>query len=232
MTKEMTMTEYTKIFHKNRLPVENAAGGKKRLYIISAAAGAAAGGVLLTQAAGLLLAVLSPGVRTGWVPPIQDNWLMVIFKLHAGFEGVHPDLLYGRNLVDLAVLALVAVTVLGLYTALRETSKIASLIALVQPFLGIVLFTATALAGRCALMGAVLVISGVMLRTQLFGKSTAAMGLLSGVLLLAGDFGVGVAPSNALAVLTGIGYGLLVTWLFLAARRLFQLGLGESGGAK
>jgi hypothetical protein len=73
-------------------------------------------------------------------------------------------------------------------------------------------------------MGAGLVISAVMLRTNIFNKVTAFMGLLSGILLLVGDISVGIAPSNIIAILTGIGYMLLMTWFFLIAWRLLQLG--------
>jgi hypothetical protein len=44
---------------------------------------------------------------------------------------------------------------------------------------------------------------------------------------LAGDFGTTEnSPSTIVAVLIGIGYVLLMTWFFLIARRLFQLGQG------
>jgi len=231
MIKEMKMTEFAKPIYTNRPTVETAAIRGNLLYTISAAAGVAAGGLLLVAVVDLVLAVLPPGSSTGWMPRIQDNWLLVIYKLHAGFDGIYPDLLYRRNLPDMAVLALAAVMALGLYAALRGTGKTASLIALAQPFLGIVLFTATASVGRCAVMGSGLVFSGIMLRSRLFSKPTAALGLLSGGLLLAGDFGAGTAPSNVLAVLTGIGYLVLVAWLFLASRRLFQLGQVDRGGA-
>ena len=75
-------------------------------------------------------------------------------------------------------------------------------------------------------MGAGLVISLVMLRSRshVFGKVTAYMGVLASVLLLVGDFSIGMAHSNIIATLIGIGYVLLMTWFFLIARRLFQLG--------
>jgi hypothetical protein len=124
-------------------------------------------------------------------------------------------------------MALVATTYLGLYAALRRTSRIWSIIAAVMPFLGIVVFIATRIAGRSGVMGAGLVISFVMLRSNSFGKVTAFVGILSSALLLAGDFGTTESsPSTIVAVLIGIGYVLLMTWFFLIARRLLQLGHG------
>ena len=165
-----------------------------------------------------------PGTTSSLLTLFQNNWLVVIFKLHAGFNGIESNLLYELKLLDIVIMAFVATTCLGLYVALRRTSKIWSAIAAVQPIVGIVLFIATKTAGRSAVMGAELVISAVMLRTTLFNKLTAFLGMLSSVLLLVGDFSVGITHSYVIAILTGIGYVLLMTWFFLIARRLFQLG--------
>ncbi|RPI30094.1 MAG: DUF4386 family protein, partial [Chloroflexota bacterium] len=81
--------------------------------------------------------------------------------------------------------------------------------------------------GRCGVMGAELIISIVMLKSQRFGKGIAWAGIISSVLLLAGDMGTSMAPSTILAVLMGIGYILLMLWLFLVAGKLFSLGSGS-----
>jgi hypothetical protein len=189
-------------------------------------------GVWLLMAISPITEGLQPDVTNGWFSLFQNNWLMVIFKLHAGFSGIQIDLLHGLNFPDLAILALVGTMYLGLYAALRRTSRIWSIIALAQPFLGTVLFIATKTAGRCTVMGAGLVISVVMLRSNIFRKATAYMGILASVLLLAGDFSVGIPHSNIVATLFGIGYVLLITWFFLIARRLFQLVRIAQGDAK
>ena len=99
-----------------------------------------------------------------------------------------------------------------------------------MPFLGIVIFIATRIAGRSGVMGAGLVISFVMLRSNSFGQVIAFVGILASVLLLAGDLGTTEnSPSIIVAVLIGIGYVLLMTWFFLIARRLLQLGQGVLG---
>jgi hypothetical protein len=200
------------------------------LYQVSGAASLILGVLFLIAMTSLFAAGLQPGTINGWLSPFQNNWLVVLFKLNAGFDGVQFDLLYGLNPLDIAIMALVATTYLGLYAALRRTSRIWSIIAAVMPFLGIVVFIATRIAGRSGMMGAGLVISFVMLRSNIFGKVTAFVGILSSVLLLAGDFGTtGNSPSTIVAVLIGIGYVLLMTWFFLIARRLLQLGQGVLG---
>lgn len=208
---------------------------RKGLYNVGGAAALIAAALFLIAAIELLFTRLRPGVT-----PLMDNWLVVIFKLHTGFSGVQIDRLNVFNYLDLALLALVGVTVLGLYAALKDVSKIWSVIALIQPFLGMALFIATKNAGRSSVMGAVMVISVVMLQSNMrssmqgnmrhecFHKGLGYMGILAGVLLFIGDLTAGVLHSNMIAYLFSIGYVLLILWLFLVARRLFQLGHIES----
>lgn len=195
------------------------------LYRISGAAALIIGMVLLVGMIRLIAAVLQPITPNSWLSPLQDNWLIVIFKLHAGFGGIQIEMLQILNFLDLAILVLVATMYLGLYVALQRTSKIWSIIAAIQPFLGIVLFITTQSAGRSTVMGAGLVISFVMLRSDVFNKATAYIGILASVLVLVGDLSAGVVPPlTIVATLFGIGYGLLMAWFFSIARRLFQLG--------
>ena len=195
----------------------------RNLYLVSGAAALSIGIILLDAILDLIRSVIQPGSTNGWLSLFQNNWLIVIFKLQAGFDGIHPDLLFQLNLVDMVLLVLVSISFISLYLTLKSTSRIWSFIALVQPFLAILLFIVTKTAGRCGVMGAVLVISIVMLRNKFFAKPIAFVGILSSVLLLSGDFGVELAPSNILAILMGIGYVLLTTWFFLIGWKLFQL---------
>jgi hypothetical protein len=129
----------------------------------------------------------------------------------------------GVNPLDVSILALAAIVHLSLFAALRPTSKIWSVVAVVQPFLAIALFLITALLGRSAVMGAGLVISCVMLRSNIFSKTIALTGILASVLLLIGDFGTTPnSYSSTLAILIGIGYVLLVIWFFLVGQRFFR----------
>jgi len=194
---------------------------------VSGAASLILGVLFLIAMTSLFTAGLQPGTINGWLSPFQNNWLVVLFKLNAGFDGVQFDLLHGLNPLDIAIMALVATTYLGLYVALRRTSRIWSIVAAVMPFLAIVVFIATRIAGRSGVMGAGLVISFVMLRSNIFSKVIAFVGILASVLLLAGDLGTTEnSTSTIVAILIGIGYVLLMTWFFLIARRLFQLAQG------
>ena len=192
------------------------------LYIISTAAAWILGWLLVVAVLELVLTFLQPAIANRWLTLLQHNWLVVIFKLHAGFREVQPSLLSRVNLLDLVILVLTAAMYVGLYTALRNTSKVWSCMALAQPILGIVLFLATKSAGRSSVMGAELVISLVMMTSKVFNKRIAYVGVLSSILLLVGDLGVSMAPSLILAVVTGTGYLLFVIWLWLVGRRLIQ----------
>lgn len=198
------------------------------LYNVGGAAGVMTGIILLTAMICLIISVLQPNARSGWLLSFQNIWLVEIFKLHSGFNGVHITSLHVLNYLDIAILAIVGTMYLGLYHAFKRTSKIWALIAAIQPFLGIVIFIATKNAGRSGVMGAALVISVVMRRSCIFNKPTAYIGILTSVLLLVGDFSAGVIPpSTVIATLVGIGYVLLMMWHFLVARKLFQLGMSE-----
>lgn len=194
------------------------------LYRVSAVAALIVGGFLSAALIELTVTVHQPAITSGWPSLLQDNWLILIFKLHAGFDGVRSDVLHGLNLLDVVILALVGAMCFGLYAALRDTSKIWISIASALPFIGLILFSVTKIAGRSSVMGAALIISLVMLRNNIFNKVTAYVGILASVLLLAGDFSVGIPHSTMIAALFGIGYVLLTAWFFLVGRRLSQFG--------
>ncbi len=195
--------------------------GSQNLYRIAGAAALMAGALFLVALVDLVIAGVT---SAGWLSLLQDNWLVVLFQLNAGLNAVRYDLLNQLNLLDMAILALTATMYLGLYAALRRTSRIGAIIAALQPFLGLVLFIATKSAGRSAVMGAALVISLVMLRSHIFGKAIASLGILASLLLLVGDLGTTPdSPSNLLAISIGIGYVLLATWFLLIGARLLHL---------
>jgi hypothetical protein len=223
------MTSQLQVNHREDAYTQTAESNRKSLYLAGSVAALMAGLLLLLAMISLVSSAIQPGVMIGWLLPFQDNWLIVIFKLHAGFGDTQINLLHILNFLDLAVLALVGTMLLGLYAAIRRISRVWSMIALALPFLGMVLFIATKTAGRSAVMGAVLIVSIVMLRNKIFNRATAYMGIMASLLLLLGDFTAGVLHSNIITALFGIGYLLLMTWIFLIARRLFQLGQNAKG---
>ncbi len=221
-----------KSFNQNTDLVETTTGRWSWLYPLSSTAALLAGALFLAAAAGYVASRIAPGTLVGWVWPFRSNWLIVLFELHAGLAGAQSGQLQGLNLADTVSLALVAVTYLGLYAALRKSSRIGSIVALTQALLAPVLFVATQSAGRSGVMGAGLVASVIMLRGKDFGKVPAFTGIGASALLLLSDFSVGLTHSKIIAGLTGLGYGLLIAWLFLVAWRLFQLRRAGHGSAK
>jgi hypothetical protein len=76
-------------------------------------------------------------------------------------------------------------------------------------------------------------ISMVMLRGQVFNKATAYVGILGFGLLLIFEVCSSFVPASDVAMIFAMSGGLLVmAWYILIARRLFQLGLSDRGGAK
>jgi hypothetical protein len=201
------------------------------IYKISGAAALVTGILFLTAMISLIAAVLRPGATNNWLSPFENNWLIVIFKLHAGLLDIHDDPLHGLNLLDMVILALVAIICFGLRAALRKARRTWILIAFALSLITIILFIATQIAGRSTVMLSVLIFSFVMLRNNIFGKTTIYAGILAGIFLFAGDLSVGI-HSNIITILFGIGYVLLTTWFFLVAQRLFHLGQTVQGGSK
>ena len=181
---------------------------------------------------GIIAVGRQPATANDWSTPFQNNWLVVLFKLNAGFSGVQPDLLHVLNLLDIVIMALFGTVFLALYVALRRTNKVWSVVATSLPFLGIAIFLITSTAGRSGLLVGGLIISAVMLRSRIrgFSKVSAYVGIGASVLLFfAGDIGTAIfSTSNIIAILIGIGYVLWMIWFCLIARKLFQLGQGVS----
>jgi len=200
----------------------------KSLYKVGGAAALIVLVLFLIGIVGIITVDRQPTAANGWLTPFQNNWLVVLFKLNAGFSGVQPDLLHVLNLLDIVIMALFGTMFLALYVALRRTSRTWSVVAASLPFLGIAIFLITSTAGRSGLLVGGLIISAVMLpsRTRLFSKASAYVGIAaSAVLFFIGDIGTTIfSSSNLIAILIGIGYVLWMIWFFLIARELFQLG--------
>ena len=202
----------------------------KSLYRVGAAVALTVLVLFLIGIIGTIYQALQPNTTNGWFTQLQNNWLIVLFKLNAGFSGVQPDLLNVLNLLDFVIMALFCTMFLALYVALKSTSRIWSLIATSLPFLGILVFLITRTAGRSTLLIAGLIISAVMLRSKIFSKPTAYVGIVASVLLFfAGDIATAIFfSSNIIAVLIGTGYVLWMIWFNLITRTLCQLSRGIS----
>ena len=209
----------TQELHKQFSNVEQENSRWKNLYKVCSAASLILCVLFLITALGFIISIIWTGTNRCWFSLLQSNWLIVIFKLHAGFIDIHDDPLHGLNLLDIFILALFSFMSFGLSTALKKTSKIWSLIAFILSLVTIILFITTQIAGRSTVMLSVMIFSFVMLRYKIFSKVTIYAGILASVFLFVGDLSVSV-HSNIITILFGIGYVLLTTWFFLIARTL------------
>ncbi len=208
------------------------------LYRIGGAAALVVTALLLVGLLGLVGTALSPGTTNGWSLPLQNNWLVVIFKLLAGYGGDQLGQLHLVNGLDLAILVLAGLVCVSLFAALRRDRIIwlvVLFVAATSPFTGIALFVATRSAGRTGVLGAVLIISIVMLRRAVFSRRLAYAGVVAGALLATGDVCAGSVPPLTpplaiVAALFGAGYLLLIIWLLLVAGGLFGLSRDASEG--
>lgn len=181
--------------------------------------------LFLVGAIAIVSTASNPTGTNGWIAPIQSNWLVTLFKVNVPASGVTSAALTVLNPLDLGIMLLFSMLSFTLNYALRDTSRAWSLVALSMPLLGIPVFLATDTAGRSALLVSAFVFSIVMIRSDIFYRPTAYVGLAASALLfLGGDIATAVFhPSSAIAGLLAIGYVLWVIWLLLITVRVFQL---------
>jgi len=177
-----------------------------------------------------LLALFAIGITgvdvlAGQFAFLQNNWLIVLFKLNVQFYNAQRNMLNVFNVLDLTIMVLFCILFLALNVALYRSHKTWSAIATSLPFLGIVLFVITHTAGRSGLLIGVLIFSIVMLGSNDFDKICAYLGIAASALLfIAGDIGTTFFPSSVvIAALIGIGYILWIIWLALIGWKFFQL---------
>jgi hypothetical protein len=194
----------------------------KSLYRVGGAAALIVAVLFLIAISDLITA----DIQTGTI--FQNNFLVLIFKLHAGFSGVQEESLEGRNLLDMTIVALVGTMSLALYPALKRVNKDWAIVATSLPFIGLALFIITHEIGRSGIIAAGLINAVIMLRSDIFSKRTAFVGILANVFLLVGDVGTAFSYSNIFAISMSIGYALFLIWCILIGRRLFHLGQGIS----
>jgi hypothetical protein len=198
----------------------------KKIYLLTGTTTLMLGILFLISAISFITSSILAGTNFGWYSALQNNWLIVIFKLHAGLINIQNNPLHGLNLLDIIILVVFSVTCLGLYINLKKSSKIWSLIALTFSLIAIILFLVTQIAGRSTVMLSVLIFSLVMIKDKIYSKVTIYTGMLASVFLFADDLSVGI-HSNVITILFGIGYILLTLWFFLISRTLLWLGNHE-----
>jgi hypothetical protein len=178
------------------------------------------GGVAAILTAALLLTGL-----LGWAIAPQGlgprNWLVVLFQINAGINHVSADMLRLLNPLDVAILAFVGLTYLGLRRSYAGTRGALLVLAAALPFIGIPVLLVTGLAGRSSVMAAGVVAAATMLRSR-DSRRLGYLGLLANGLLLAGDVMTGASQAPFVAALLGFGYLLLLPWFLMVGIRLLR----------
>ena len=195
------------------------------LYKITGAAALTAGLLLVIGLLNLAASFWQAEAALRWLTVLGNNWLILIFKLHAEFSDVYTEMLRGSNPLDMFFLITVGLISFGLSTVHQKARKVILLIAGVLSAIGLLLYFATQMAGRSTVMVVVLIISLVMPGNGNFGKAVVYTGVAAGILLLVGDITVGM-KSSVITFLFGAGYVFLVVWFFLIAKIFFSLGVG------
>jgi len=143
---------------------------------------------------------------------------MTIFTLQANIINNH-DNLSGINLYDIGIIFLFIFVCLALFEKFKYQYKVMFLISILLLILGLVIFVITNLAGRSAFMVSGLIISCLFFSKNTQSKIAGLTGIIANILLLAGDFTVG-ANIKIIPFLFGVGYLLLIIWIFMIARIL------------
>lgn len=167
------------------------------------------------------MAEFYPTIDNKIISLLSGNWLLTIFKIHAGIISNDPNPLFGINLYDIFILILFLIVCASLFKISYRKNRIWFIISMTLLFLGIIVYFLTQLAGRSAFMASGIFISIPLIRV--FKNKTAGLtGISSNLLLLVGDFTVGPQLSF-IAPLFLCGYLLLIFWFFTISKILSQL---------
>lgn len=207
---------------KNTLVAGTArAPGARFVHIVGGGAGLLCCLLLALGVVGVLMRGLPLQGSNGLRAQYESNWLVTLFRLHFRAEGAESGMLLGIRLVDVLVMSFTVLLSFGLWFELRKTSRIWSLIGMIVPVAGFILFIATQLSGRSTVMATVLVLSIIMIWSSRFGRSAAFIGIPAATLLLIGDVTESL-HSRTIALLFAIGYVLLLVWFALVGLRLLR----------
>jgi hypothetical protein len=195
--------------------------GIRLIFRIAGIAGIACSLLLVTAFVSVIVRGMKAAVANGWLGGLQSNWLVTLFKLHSGVDGITNGMLHGVALTDVVILVLTTVVGVGLWVLLKSTTPAWSLVGMFLPVLGLILYIATQLTGRSAVMAAVLLFALIALWRSGLGRVAPYIGIIAAVLLLLGDF-TEPLHSRIIAVLFGVGYTCLIAWFVLTGIKLVQ----------
>ena len=144
-----------------------------------------------------------------------------MIKLHAEYSESLNKLLQNVNILDMSILVFVCLTVIAFYPTLRNVNGTLAIIAICQPFIGILLFLVTQEIGRTATFSTALTISAIILWKDR-SDTSALLGVISTGLILIPDISFMFIYSEIMAVIMSTGYLLFIPWWFLSSLNLFQ----------
>ena len=177
------------------------------------------GTAILILTAFFLIAIIE--IITGWFELFQNNFIIQLIKIHA--EIIDEELLVGINSLDMTILILFTIMTITLYPVLNQINKAWTIIALSQPFIGITLFIITQEPGRTVVFSTGLTISIIFLRSDIFNKKIAYIGILANSLLLIQDLSLAFFYSIVMGIIMSIGYIILILFYILIAWKLYIL---------
>jgi hypothetical protein len=196
--------------------------GVRLICRLAGVAAIACSALLIGAVAAVLARGLQANIPSSMLGHLGSNWLVTLFKLHYKVDGITSGMLHGIRLTDMAILALTAIMGVGLWFMLHSTSMTWSFVGMALPITGIIIYIITQLAGRSAVMAAVLVFSLVALWSPVLGRLVPYIGILAAALLLLGDF-TEPLHSKFIAALIATGYVLFAVWFVLVGIRMIRI---------
>lgn len=172
--------------------------------------------IFLTAATFTCLTQIWQGMDSKIISMISSNWLITIYKLHSKTINIETDPLTGVNLYDIIILTLFILICICLLITNKNQKRVWFLTSISLLFLGILLFLITKISGRSSFMAAGINISVILLTKGFNYKIAGSIGLVANILLLIGDFIVGT-NLKSISILFGLGYVLMIIWIFLIA---------------
>ena len=192
----------------SRVSVSFESAGARLFGRIAGIAGIVCSLLLFTALVAVVVRGVNSSILNRELGGLLNNWLVTLFKLHFGVDGITNGMLRGVALTDVVILLLTTAVGVGLWFVLKSTTMAWSIVGMVLPVLGLILFIATQLAGRSAVMAAVLFFALITLWSSGFDRIAPFIGIIAAVLLLVGDF-TEPLHSKVIALLVIVGYALL-----------------------
>jgi len=169
---------------------------------------------------GMGFTIANININNATINSINDNWLVVLFRINIPMSGIGPEKLGELHAIDFIIMLLMGLMFIGLIIKLKKINKVWIIIAGSFPFIGAILLYITKTAGRSGLIIAGLIYSIIMLRSKEYGLVCSIIGILGSLFLFfGGDLGTTIfSPNIIVASLILIGYVLWIIWFTMILR--------------